>query len=354
MHTINTLMKTMLAVTLAAAACGRAASPPGLSAPPPALDEAPATNARAVVTVAVEAAGPEAATVPAAVLARERATLVARAPGSVVALPFREGETVRRGEVVARIEAGALHSAVEAAQAEKTTAQTDLARTEALLARGAATPQEADEARARAAAARAALASAREALGHADLRAPFAGRVSARPARVGDVVMPGAPIVEVEGAGGLEVVATVEAADASRLRPGTRVEADVDGHAGPLAAVVRAVADAGDPATHRVLVRADLPATEGLRSGLFARLRIAGRTDAPPEGSRLTVPSSAIVHRGGLTGVFVVSEGRARLRWIAADVTGGSAVEVRAGLERGERVVRDPAGLTDGRPVREG
>jgi RND family efflux transporter MFP subunit len=292
--------------------------------------------------------------VPATVLARERAVLAARVPGSVIALPYREGEAVRQGDVVARVEDRALRSGVKAGEAGKAAAEADLARVETLLARGAATPHEADQARARAAAARAAAATARDALRYAELRAPFAGRVSARPARVGDVVMPGAPILELEGAGGLEVVASVAAADVLRVRAGMRLEVDVDGQSAPLTAVVSAVAEAGDPATHRVEVRADLPAAEGLRSGLFARLRLPGRAAAAAaDAARLVVPASALVRRGGLTGVYVVRESRARLRWITAGESRGGAVEVRAGLERGERVVREPGGLTDGAPVRE-
>jgi RND family efflux transporter MFP subunit len=338
-------MKSAFVVLLATAGCGRPASPPTLKAPggPP----------RAVVTVMVEPVAPEAATVPAAVRARERAALAARASGSLVALPYREGEAVRQGAVVARIEGRALRSGLAASEAEQRVAELDLARIETLVAHGVAAPQQADQARARAAAARSAVASARDVLGYAEIRSPFSGRVSARPARVGDIVMPGAVILEIEGAG-LEVVATVDAVAASRLRPGTQVDADVDGQPVPLTAIVRAVAEAGDPATHRVLLRADLPAAEGLRSGLFARLRLPGSAKAASDDSRLSVPASALVRRGGLTGVFVVHEGRARLRWIAAGEAGGGAVEVRAGLERGERVVRDPAGLGDGTPVREG
>jgi membrane fusion protein, multidrug efflux system len=341
-------MKTMTLTfaLLLAAACSRPAPLPS-----PVAQERPQ---RTVATLAVEPAGPEAATVPATVLARERATLAARVPGSIIALPYREGEAVRQGAVVAHIEDRALRSAVDAAAAEHTAAETDRVRVETLLARGAATQQEADQARVRVAAARATAASAREALGYAELRAPFTGRVSARPAQVGDVVMPGAAMLEIEGAGGLEVVATLDASDASRVRTGTRVEVDVDGQPAPLVAVVRSVSEAGDPATHRVQVRADLPAADGTRSGLFARLHLPDRAVAPTNTSRLSVPAGALVRRGGLTGVFVVADGRARLRWIAASPAERGAIEVRAGLERGERVVRDPAGLTDGTPVREG
>jgi hypothetical protein len=137
------------------------------------------------------------------------------------------------------------------------------------------------------------------------------------------------------------------------VRVGAQVSVDVDGQAAPLTALVRAVSEAGDPATHRVQIRADLPAASGLRSGLFARLALPEGA-ARPDVARLTVPADAIVRRGGLTGVYVVREGRARLRWIAAGDADAGGVEVRAGLERGERVVRDPAGLADGTVVREG
>ena len=68
---------------------------------------------------------------------------------------------------------------------------------------------------------------------------------------------------------------------------------------------------------------------------------------------RLTVPAAAVFERGGLTGLFVVGDGKARLRWVAAGARDGDTVEIRAGVEPGERVVLDPARLTDGAPVKE-
>jgi hypothetical protein len=84
-----------------------------------------------------------------------------------------------------------------------------------------------------------------------------------------------------------------------------------------------------------------------MRLGTAVTGRVAGE-----QLSAITIPASALVRRGGLAGVYVVREGRARLRWIAPGEAGDGAIEVRAGLERGERVVRDPAGLTDGLAVR--
>jgi multidrug efflux pump subunit AcrA (membrane-fusion protein) len=123
----------------------------------------------------------------------------------------------------------------------------------------------------------------------------------------------------------------------------------VDGQDAPLTATVTTVAPSGDPTTHRFEVKADLPAAASLRAGLFARLLVPGLAAEP----RLHVPAAALFERGGLTGLFVVTDGRARLRWVAAGAREGDTVEIRAGVEAGERVVLDPSGLVDGSPVAE-
>jgi RND family efflux transporter MFP subunit len=310
----------------------------------PAVAQEPARKVR--VAAVVRSGGEGLAPVPAVVAARQRATLASRVPTTVVALPFREGERVSEGAVVVRLDVVALRSAEAAAEAAWKAADTDLARTEALLAKNAATPRERDEASARAAGARAALLGVRDQLSYAVLRAPFAGVVAARPVHVGDVVSPGMPLLEIEGDGGLEVRATLEGALAASVSRGQRLEAEVDGQGAPVPVTVRSISPAADPATHRVDVRADLAPGPGLRSGLFARLLVPRPGDAV-----LTVPSAAIVQRGGLTGVFVVSEDRARLRWVAVGESRAGATELRAGAAAGERVVLDPAGLVDGARV---
>jgi RND family efflux transporter MFP subunit len=322
-------------VILAAAGC-RAAEP----ARPAASPAAP----RAVRAAEVRALALGGSSAPATVVARSRAVLAARASGTVTALPFREGDPFAAGAVLVRLDARALVAARAAAEADLAVAEADRARMESLRARAAATPREAELASARAEAARAALAAAREAVAYAELRAPFTGRVAARPAHVGDLVTPGTPLLEIEGADGFELLASLGAAEAAAFAPGGRVQAAVDGLAAPLAGTVRSVSAAGDPRTHRFELRADLPTRPGLRSGLFARLALP----PAPGDERLVVPASAMFARGGLTGVYVLDGGRARLRWVASGAATGGEVEVRAGLAAGERVVLDPAGLEDG------
>jgi RND family efflux transporter MFP subunit len=306
--------------------------------------------ARDVKTAAVvRTGGIGEVTVPAAVQARQRAALSARIPASVIELPYQEGQRVNAGAVVVRLDAAAVQAAVAAAEAGVKAAEADLARTEALLAKGAATPRELEEQTARAAGARAQLAGARDNLSYSVLRAPFTGRVATRRVNLGDVVNSGMPLIEIEGQGGLELRATAEPEIAASLGPGSKVKAIVDGQPGPLSASVSAVAPSGDSTTHRFEVKADLPAAPGLRAGLFARLLVPGVAAE----ARILVPAAAAFERGGLTGVFVVADGKARLRWVAVGARQGETVEIRAGLEPGERVALEPALLADGAPVRE-
>jgi RND family efflux transporter MFP subunit len=317
------------------AACGRHAAKTVTVAP-----EAAPSPLRTVDVVAV---GTDVVEVPGVVQARERATIVSRVASAVIELPYREGDRVARGAVVARLDDGAMRAALAAAEAGFQAADTDRRRFEALLLRGAATPREVEEAGVRAAAARAALSASRENLAYAVLRAPFGGVVAARPAHVGDVALPGVPLIELEGEGGLEVKASVESRLAGTLRVGQKIAARVDGVAQPIAATLRAISPAAEESTHRFEVRADLPAASGLRSGLFARLALPSAHGEP----RLLVPASALVRRGGLVGVYVVAGGWPRLRWVRLGASDGDRVEVRAGLDAGERLAADPAGLTD-------
>jgi RND family efflux transporter MFP subunit len=251
--------------------------------------------------------------------------------------------------IVVRLDDGAVRAAVAAAEATARAAESDLARTQRLHDLGLITLRELEQRTAAASSALAQLTAARDSLSYSALRAPFSGRVAARRVNLGDVVSPGLPLIEIEGEDGLELRATVESGIAATLRPGADVKALVDGQPGPLVATVTAVAPSGDPTTHRVEVEADLPAATGLRAGLFARLLVSGATAE----SRLSVPAAAVFERGGLTGVFVVKDGTVRLRWVAAGASDGGSVEIRAGLEAGERAVLDPAGLADRDAVRE-
>jgi RND family efflux transporter MFP subunit len=333
-------MAVCLSAALAFAGCGK--TPP--------RRETPAARPVAVRVARVVAGGPQETTAPGVVASRESAEILARASASVRSVLVREGDDVRPGQLLLVLDDRSAQARLEAAEAARRSAASDRERVAALLGRGAATTREREEADSAAQAAESVVAEARSALAYLRIAAPFAGRVAAAPARAGDLVVPGQPLLTLESKAGYELRATVEAATAVRLRPGDRVAVAVDGIPDRLEGRVAALSPAADPRTHRFLLRADLPGDDRLRSGLFGRVVLASPGTGAP---RRIVPREAIVERGGLTGVFVLEEGRARLRWVALGAGDGEAVDVRAGLRLGETVVLAPGSLEDGAPVEE-
>jgi len=326
----------LLGIGAAIPACRRTPAPPGASAAPVPVHVA-----------AVRESEGGFRSVPGVVAAKERAEIAARSASEVLRVFVTEGSRVRKGDRLAELDARELSARIDAARASLAAASAEKARTDKLAATGAATAREKEIADSAEASARASLAEAEAARPYLRVEAPFSGTVGAVPIHAGDRVSPGQPLVVVESDAGFEAQAAVEAGAAETLRPGMRLGVRVDGLPETLPGTVRAVSPAGDPQTHRFLVRADLPRDERLRSGIFAALEIAD----PAAPARRLVPASAIVDRGGLTGVFVVSAGRAALRWIDAGPRTGTDVEVRAGLEPGETVVLSPGELSDGAPV---
>lgn len=313
--------------------------------------EPPRETARAPVEVRVAAVRDTSAggvrAVPGVVAAREAAEITARSGATVKAVFVSEGMRIRKGERLAQLDSGELAARISAAEAALSAASAEKARTDRLAATQAATPREKELADFAAASARADLAQAQAGLSYLNLTAPFAGRIASVPIHAGDHVQPGEKLIALESDAGFEAQASIEGGSIADLTPGRPLAVRVDGIPDSVPATVRTVSPAGDPETHRFLLRADLPADSRLRSGLFASVGVPDPA-APP---RRIVPAAAVVERGGLTGVFVVDGGRASLRWIEEGPRRGSEVEVRAGLAPGEKVVLSPGELADGAPV---
>jgi RND family efflux transporter MFP subunit len=282
--------------------------------------------------------------------------------GRVDRIVHREGDRVRAGAVLARIESREVvarvaqaEAGVAAARANEENARLMKERMVRLLAKDAAPRKGLDDAVAGYEAARAGRAAAEEAVAaarmyesYANVTAPFDGVVTSRRVEAGDMVAPGMPLFTVEDLSRMKVEAQIPESRLAGLGPGASVEVDVPGAGGGRSATVDAVLPAADPVTRTFTVRVVLDNSDGaLRSGMFARLRLPSSGEAAP-----VVPRGSLVRSGPLTGVFVVEQGVARLRWLSLGEERGDEVRVLAGLRAGERVVADPpASLEDGRAV---
>jgi RND family efflux transporter MFP subunit len=334
--------------------------------------ESDAATPRSVTVVRVETGAQGGMLVlPARVTAREEVTITARLRGRLTELPFEEGRSFAAGATLARFDApetrdavAAAAARVEAARIRLETARRQEVRLDSLHALRAAALRELEVAREERHAADAASAEARAALADlragSDVTAPFAGVVVRHHVDVGATVAPGQALIDIRSTAAGEILAAVPEAAATSLHDARAEFQAGDGAWRP--AVLVKVDGMTDftTRTRNAWFRSVVPGTR-LEPGAFARVRISGLAATPvPAGpggnddstsSLPNVPTRCLVRRGGLTGVFVVREGHALLRWLRLGRETGDSVEVLAGLSPGDDVVIDPGDLEDGAAV---
>jgi RND family efflux transporter MFP subunit len=281
------------------------------------------------------------------VRAKSRATLEAKLSGRIDKMPVLLGQAVKAGQLVAHLDAAEIKARLEQAEATLQQAERDWKRTSALFEQQAATRSDYDAAGSRHQVAKAAVAEAQAMMGYVEILAPFDGVITKKWADVGDLATPGKPLLDVEDPSMLQLEADVPEAIASRIKQDARLAIRVDSLKGELAGTVREIAPTADSASRTFRVKFDLPQTAGLMSGQFARLVVP-----VGESSSVRVPVAAVVLRGQLEILFVVSKQHAQLHLVKTGKRIGDEVEILAGLEAGESVVVGGAALlADGQPV---
>lgn len=285
--------------------------------------------------------------IPGTVQAKTRATLEAKVAGRITELPVRIGQQVKAGELLARLDADEIKARLDQARASLEQATRDRDRYTALLEQQAVTQAEFDAVLARYRIAEASVREAETMFAYTEVRAPFDGIVNRKFADVGDLAVPGKPLIELETAGAFRLEADVPEAFIDQIKLGTKLAVRIDALDRVLEGVISEIAAGGDAVSRTVHVKIDLPQSPGLRSGLFGRLTLP-----VAEHTALCVPKSALVKRGQLDLVFVVANGTAQLRLVKPGRHLQDVVELLAGVEPGEFVVVEGAvGLLDGQPV---
>ena len=331
-----------------------AAAPPASAEPPPALTVS--------VSAAVQRPMERVVVGDGSVVAWQELVIGAEAGGlRVVEVAVEEGDRVRQGQLLVRLESSVLaaqrdaaEAAVGEAEAALRVAQQDLVRS-VELSRTQSAPRQtleqreaaARQAEARLAAARARRDEAAARLAHTRILAPTDGVVSRRAVLLGAVTAVGQEMARLIRDNRVELDARVPELEFAAVRAGQRVRV-VHGDR-RIEAEVRAVAPTVSADTRLGIVHVALPPESGLRPGMFARAEIL-----PGAAPALTVPQEAILFREGRPAAFVLSEGdRVALRPLATGRRREGAVEVTGGLSPGERVVVAGAGfLSDGDRVR--
>jgi RND family efflux transporter MFP subunit len=297
--------------------------------------------------------------------AQREATVRAELSGPMVQVAVEEGQPVRTGDLLGRIEAAAQEDARRSAASAVTSAENQLAvaereaeRTQQLVAAGALAARDLDLARsnvvaaeAQLADARARLVAARQQVGDAVIRAPIAGIVSDRAVNTGDVVSPGTALFTIIDPRSMRLEADVPSEELSALRVGATVQFTVRGYDQPFEGRIERISPQADPVTRQVPIFVAIPNVGGrLVAGLFAEGRVV--VDAA-EG--LVVPANAVnATNRDAPWVLRVAGGRTE----KVDVTLGirdertERVQITSGVNEGDILLRGVAqGITPGTPV---
>jgi membrane fusion protein (multidrug efflux system) len=295
--------------------------------------------------------------------AEREATVRAELGGAILQLTVDEGQPVRRGAPIGRIEAGELDDArrsaevaVKAVENQLSVARREAGRTAQLVSAGALAVRDLDIATANVTAIEAQLADARSRLvtiqqqvGDAVIRAPITGIVSDRAVNTGDVVTPGTALVTIIDPSSMQLEASVPSEELSQLRVGASVEFSVRGYAQRFEGLIERISPAADPATRQVPIFVSIPNVAGrLVSGLFAEGRVIAQSAdglvVPENGVAAVAPPWVLRATGGKTEKVMVTLGLRDPRT--------ERVQVTSGLNEGDLVLRGPAqGIAPGTPV---
>lgn len=326
--------------------------------------------------------------------------------GRIVSFPTAEGETVTRGQVLVEIDnsesktqllraqgslkeaqaslvevarsADTANAAVRTAEANKHLAEVTFGRYKELYDRKSASGQEFDEARSRLTTAASELERARANVqailsknkqiearidqanaeianikvvsGYSRIVSPVSGVVVKKFAEAGATAAPGSPLLAIEDNSQYRLEVGVEESHSRSIRVGSRVNVRIDAIGqGEFMGTIAEIMPTAEAASRTYTVKIDLPGNPALKTGLYglARFPVAQK-------EALTLPQTAIVQRGQLTGVYVVgNDGQVQFRIITTGKTSEGMVEVLSGISEGDEVANsDTERLSDGSKVR--
>ncbi|EMB4337299.1 efflux RND transporter periplasmic adaptor subunit [Citrobacter freundii] len=300
--------------------------------------------------------------VPGNIVSDGRTDVASRITGFIRQLDVREGQVVKRGDLLVRLDAADVDAAitqaragVQAAQQVWQDAQHDVRQNAQLAPAGAISEDVLRKSRVQEQTTHAALEQAQSALkaalaqrDYVSIVSPVTGVIVSVARRSGELAVPGVPLLTIESREVLLFKAFIPEHNLSLLKPGDAIAVRIDALGDmPVAGKIRGIVPSADGVTRRYEVDVELPHDDRLLPGMFGRVEI--QLGKQPT---ITVPRTAVVRRGGLDGVFVLQNGVARFRWLRTGRVTGESIAVTAGLSEGEVILAlVPDTVYDGTPV---
>lgn len=293
------------------------------------------------------------------------ATISAKLAGRIEEVMVQEGQQVKAGDPLARLESTELANSVRTAQDAVSKAQVnyemavkDYNRYQTLFDQGATSAQTLDSAESKKRIAQADLSSAinsqsnaEQQYGYGVITAPVDGVVANVTVTVGQVVSPGAALMAVQDISQVYAVVNVEQKDLGLIKQGQPAEVTVDTYADKIFAGTVEMINPEAGSTNRMFrTKVKVDNTDGsLKSGMFSKIQLATGEAA----KMLTIPQAAIIQKQGIYYVFIVENDKVTRHQVEVGITSGDMIEIKSGLQPGDKLaVSNVSQLKDGDVVK--
>jgi RND family efflux transporter MFP subunit len=297
------------------------------------------------------------------VRARISAVVSTRIPGTISVLRVREGDRVKKGQLLAQLDAQENQATAAVAEAgideaqrgcdealsRKKLADTTFERYQMLFKEQAVTRQEFDvkqterdiaaqsvaRAESRLKQAREGSRAATTMAGYTRIIAPISGIVTSKQTDLGATVFPTQPMMTIEDERSYQLELAIPESMSLKIKPGVTVQVSLDTVGSSFTAKIAELVPTADPASRTFNAKINL-SQKGLKSGMFGR----GVISLGSSIKGMLMAKKAIVEHGALTSVWTLDkENIAHMRLVKIGKTIGDRIEILSGLSDGERVV---------------
>lgn len=272
----------------------------------------------------------------ASLTAVREAQVVSMTSGVLLKLMAEEGDTVKAGDVLARLDPDRKGLALAQAEAQLKKLESEYKRSQELFERQLVSADAHGKVRSDLDVQRAAVQIARLELSYTNITAPISGVIAQRMVKVGNLIQPNTPMFTVVDSSRLEAVLNVPEREFSTMHAGLPVTMQVDALPGrTFAGAVDRVSPVIDAGSGTFRVTAAFDSVRQLKPGMFGRLDLVydQRADA------LTIPRDALIEGDGETAVFLVRDNKAVRTSVQVGFINGAYAEIRDGLVEGDGVV---------------
>jgi len=280
---------------------------------------------------------------------RAESQVVAKTSGVALEVLVEEGQQVRAGQVLVRLDADRAHLQAAQSSAQLRKLEANFQRAKQLEAQQMVSANDLDQLRYDLENARAVNRLANLELSYTNVVAPISGVIASRDIKPGNFVQINSPIFRIVDSSRLEATLNVPEREIAKLKPGQAVELTADALPGKrFTGTVDRVSPVVDTGTGTFRVVTAFSGDGELQPGMFGRLAINydQRADA------LVVPRNALLEDGGEPAVYAIRDGKAARINVRLGYSDGGWIEVREGLEPGDAVVvAGKAALRDGSAV---